>query len=229
MSLDFQPWDQLLNRYVDDRGRVDYGTWKQESWGDLDSWIRSLETIPLPPDPDTQMSFWINLYNALTIQQVLKRYPISSIRASCLGLPNWISFLMFFERKIFTLGGEKYSLNRIEHKILREQFQEHRIHFALVCASIGCPLLRNQAYWPDQIDQQLEEDTIRFINNPPKVRFDPDAKILYCSKIFKWYRQDFLGVSASIQSLISSYLKQEIPAAIPIRYLPYSWDLNQQI
>ncbi len=231
MTPDFTIWDQLLVRYVDEYGRVDYRTWQAESFSDLDTWIHSMAQIPLPTDPDTQIAYWINLYNALTIRQVLKRYPVGSIRSSLFGLPNWISFLYFFERKLFVRDQQKYSLNRIEHGILRGQFQEHRVHFALVCASIGCPLLRNQAYQSDQLQTQLNEDRDQFINNSDKVRFDPESGILYCSKIFKWYRQDFLKVARSIQEFILKYLDLPLPnltPQTPIRYLPYDWSLNQR-
>lgn len=235
MTPDFTLWDQLLRRYVDAQGRVDYGAWKAEQYEALDLWIRSMESIDLASDLDTQLAFWINLYNALTIRQVLERYPISSIRPSFLGIPNWIAFLRFFETQIFTLGEERYSLNRIEHGVLRGKYKEPRIHFALVCASIGCPLLRSQAYQPDQIQDQLNEDVRRFINNPDKVRLDSGSdsrsKILHCSKIFKWYRRDFLSVSPSVQDYIYYYRDQVLPAIraiTPIRYLPYDWSLNQR-
>lgn len=177
------------------------------------------------------MALWINLYNALTIASILERYPISSIQPKIVGLPNWIAFLWFFYRPTHNVAGHHYSLNQIEHKILRRQFEEPRIHFALVCASNGCPLLRNGAYWPESIRAQLEEDAIRFINNPDKVRYDSQTQTIYCSKIFKWYRSDFLNIAPSVLDYIRTYLKTDLPirSDTPIAYLNYDWGLNQQI
>lgn len=234
MSVDLSEWDLCLSRYVDDRGRVDYRSWKAERIQPFRTWIHSLAQISLPPEPSTQVALWINLYNALTIYQVLHRYPIASIRPQVLGMPNWLSFLRFFKRPVAQIGGGVYSLDQIEHGVLRGQFKEYRVHFALVCASLGCPLLRNQAYRPEQIESQLDDDISRFVLNPDKVRYDPEADVLYCSQLFKWYRQDFLRVADSIQEFISTYLPvqdqqyTQVTSQTSISYLPYDWSLNQR-
>jgi hypothetical protein len=231
--IDFSFWDMLLHQYVDAQGRVNYQAWKAESSQALDRWLSDIERSHILPltHPDEQLALWINLYNAFTIASVLETYPIASIQPKILAVPNWVAFLWFFSRPTHKLAGHRYSLNHIEHKILRRQFDEPRIHFALVCASIGCPLLRNEAYWTESVRDQLEEDAIRFINNPDKVRYDTQTQTLYCSKIFKWYRRDFLKVAPSIPDYIRSYLKTELPTGsnIPIAYLNYDWSLNQQI
>lgn len=225
--LDFESWDQLLRRYVDAQGRVNYQTWQAESMQTLRDWLQQLSPI----DPKRlpllqQLALWLNLYNALVILQVLERYPIDSIRPKILGIPNWLAFFRFFQRSIYSLDQQPYSLNLIEHAILRQQFNDPRIHFALVCASIGCPLLRQQAYFPDTVKDQLEDDARRFINNPAKVQYD--GQTLYCSKIFKWYGADFLEVADSIPAYIAPYLELSLSAATPLRYLDYDWQLNQR-
>jgi hypothetical protein len=229
--LNFKPWNQLLQAYVNDRGQVDYRRWQQEAEGALSDWLKSLRPIDLEQlTPDARLALLINLYNALTIQQVLTAYPIGSVCPTVLGIPNWLAFWRFFSRPIFELNGKPLSLNAIEHGMLRKQFKEPRIHFALVCASMGCPVLRNEAYLPDIVEAQLETDANNFIHNTDKVLFDPDSGILYCSKIFKWYEQDFLQVAASIPAYIGQYLTEypEVSQALAIQYLPYSWGLNQQ-
>lgn len=230
--LNFAPWDSLLRQYVDSQGRVNYYNWKKEQPNAIHHWLKELEKHLYLPDinPDEKLALWINLYNAFTISAILKRYPIESIQPQILGIPNWVAFLWFFLRPTYSFAGKRYSLNQIEHNILRRQFQEPRLHFALVCASIGCPLLRNNAYESAKINQQLDEDTRRFINNPDKVRYDLASGILYCSKIFKWYRQDFIQVAPSVPEYIRSYIKPDLPinASTPIVYLPYNWNLNQQ-
>lgn len=239
--FDFEPWDQLLNTYVDEQGRVDYATWQRSSMQELQQWLDKLsqtadtDRLLNIENGDRQaaqekLALWLNLYNALTIAQVLQQYPIPSIQPKIFGVPNWLAFLQFFSRPIYFINGQKVSLNKIEHGILRQHFTEPKVHFALVCASIGCPLLRNQAYIPEQVESQLEDDANRFINNQDKVYYDEQNNILYCSKIFKWYRKDFLKIASSIPAYIQTYYKftANLSDETPIRYLPYDWQLNQR-
>ena len=111
------------------------------------------------------------------------------------------------------------------------KYADPRIHFALVCGAIGCPLLRNEAYQGDRLEMQLEEDAKRFINNPDKVYYDAQTRTLHCSKIFKWYKQDFLQVSPSLAEYIQVYLANNIDLdkSVKIEYLDYDWHLNQRI
>jgi Protein of unknown function, DUF547 len=231
--IDFTPWNDLLHQYVDEQGRVDYQAWKQYSEADLLNWLQQPTHLDLPITSDSNQvkAFWLNLYNALTIAQVLQKYPIASIQPKFLGFPNWIAFLWFFLKPIHHIGDSAYSLNTIEHKILRKTFADPRIHFALVCASIGCPLLRAEAYMPETLDTQLEEDAKRFINNSEKVYYNATSNVLFCSKIFKWYRQDFLTLAPSIAHYISTYLDAplQLNQRLTIQYLPYDWYLNQKV
>jgi Protein of unknown function, DUF547 len=237
--LDFKPWDELLRQYVDNQGRVNYQSWKVESRQKLTEWLEEISQINLKfyCDREQRLALWLNLYNALTIDRVLSVYPIASIRPTILGIPNWIGFLAFFSRQFYKMGDcpegsgradRSYSLNDIEHGILRREFSDPRIHFALVCASIGCPLLRNEAYLPESVQLKLENDAERFINNQTKVYYDSFSNTLYCSRIFKWYRQDFLKVAESIPQYIQKYLSSvNLPQETRIRYLSYDWSLNQ--
>ncbi|MBD2564792.1 DUF547 domain-containing protein [Nostoc sp. UIC 10607] len=231
--IDFEPWDRLLRQYVDEQGRVDYIAWKTEQPQAVADWLSSQKNLAFKSNYNTfeQLALWINLYNAFTISTILERYPIKSIRPKILGIPNWLAFLWFFQRRCYYIFRESYSLAEIENSILRDKLQEPRIHFAIVCASVGCPLLRSGAYFPEQVSQQLDEDARRFINNPEKVRYDMDSKTLYCNQIFKWYRQDFLKVAPSIPEYIRCYLKTDYPlsASTRISYLHYDWSLNQRI
>ncbi|MEG4943016.1 DUF547 domain-containing protein [Microcoleus sp. F4-D5] len=230
-TIDFTIWDELLQRYVDDLGRVNYRRWKAEAADVLRGWLESLADVDLADftDADARLALWLNAYNAIAISQVLEVYPIASIRPKVLGIPNWLSFLDFFTRSNTIVGGKKYSLNQIEHAILRPEFAEPRIHFALVCASVGCPLLRRGAYFPESVRTQLEADAIRFIHNPDKVRYDAQKKTLYLSKIFKWYGEDFVKAAGSVAEYVGGYLGPE--AAVgdgwAIVFLPYDWNLNR--
>jgi hypothetical protein len=228
--LNFKPWDELLRQYVDSQGKVNYQSWKAESRQKLTNWLEKIAQIELQSytEPNQRLALWLNLYNALTIDRVLSVYPIASIQPKILGIPNWIGFFWFFQRSIYKIGDRAYSLNDIEHNILRREFSEPRIHFALVCASVGCPLLRNEAYLPESVQAQLEEDAKGFINNPAKVYYDPSSQILYCNPILKWYRQDFLKVAHSLPQYIGIYLSPtvELSPSTRIRYLDYDWSLN---
>ena len=230
-TIDLRIWDELLQRYVDDLGRVNYRRWKAEGADVLRVWLESLADVDLADftDTDARLALWLNAYNAIAISQVLEVYPIASIRPKVLGIPNWLSFLDFFTRSNTIVGGKKYSLNQIEHAILRPEFAEPRIHFALVCASVGCPLLRRGAYFPESVRTQLEADASRFIHNPDKVRYDAQKKTLYLSKIFEWYEEDFVKAAGSVAEYVGGYLGPE--AAVgdgwAIVFLPYDWNLNR--
>lgn len=228
--LNFTPWNTLLQTYVDDQGQVNYARWQREAAPDLDAWLASLPVSCDGLAAEESLALLINLYNALVVQQVLARYPFDSILPKVLGVPNWLAFWRFFSRSLYRLDGKSVSLNDIEHGTLRPQFKEPRTHFALVCASGGCPILRNEAYWPDIVEAQLETDAHRFIHNPDKVRYDADAGVLYCSKIFKWYGEDFLRVAPSVPDYIGTYLNPSSPlsALTEIRHLTYDWSLNAQ-
>jgi hypothetical protein len=232
--IDVSAWDAMLKTYVDEQGRVNYAHWQQTSANDLDHWLTSVRDVEVQSlSQSGAIAFLINLYNALTIQQVLQRYPIQSIRPEILGIPNWLGFLRFFTKTVYVLNGRSLSLNTIEHDILRKIFTEPRIHFALVCASVGCPLLRSEAYVPEKLDEQLNDDAHRFIQNPEKISYHPQQHTLYCSKIFKWYSDDFQAQAGSVVDYIRQYLpaisQSELIKPIKIAYLPYSWALNQRI
>lgn len=224
----FATWDRLLRTYVDQQGQVAYGRWHQEAVPPLEQWLADMASVNVDRlEKPEAIATLLNLYNALTIRQVLRQYPIDSIQPKVFGIPNWLAFLRFFTRTVYTLDGQSLSLNTIEHGILRQRFLDPRMHFALVCASMGCPLLRPSAYRPNSLWEQLEEDCDRFINNPDKVRYDAPSQTLYCSKIFKWYKADFLTVADSIGAYCDRhYRAAQIPTLVTVVYLPYSWELN---
>ncbi len=230
-TIAFETWDNLLHTYVEDFGRVNYGRWKAESAQVLREWLESLADVDLAAvtDGNERLALSLNVYNAIAIAQVLEVYPIASIRPKVLGIPNWLSFLDFFTRSTWTIGRKKYSLNQIEHGILRREFREPRIHFALVCAAVGCPMLRRGAYFPESVLTQLEADAKGFINNPDKVKYDAGKKTLYLSKIFDWYGEDFVKVAGSVAGYVGGYLGGDVAVSdeCAIVFLPYDWNLNR--
>ncbi len=173
-----------------------------------------------------QMAFLINAYNAFTVELILTRYPaLRSIKelGSLLRSPwkrAWVPFL-----------GETLSLDDIEHERLRPVFRDPRIHFAVNCASVGCPMLREEAYTPDRLDTQLDEQTARFLRDRTRNRVEGGE--LWVSKIFDWYGGDFgprlsawLGTRATLLSEQPAEQQAIAAERLPIRFLDYDWALN---
>ncbi|MCZ6521430.1 MAG: DUF547 domain-containing protein [Bacteroidetes bacterium] len=218
-------WTNLLQKHVDDRGWVDYRGFQEDrnqfneylkelSYQDPDKWQGSKEQ---------QMAFWINAYNAFTIQLILDHYPVNSIRdiGGKIQIPRISSP---WDMKFIEIGGKKYDLNNIEHGILRKEFNDPRIHFAVVCASFSCPRLRNEAYSADNLELQLEEDAHIFINDSTRNSIQSDK--LWLSKIFSWYKGDFTR-GQSLISFLNQYTDIEVSGKAKIDYMPYNWRLNE--
>ena len=222
-----EQYDQVLQKYVDSQGRVDYSALKSDSQN-LYSYL-DLLAVASPDDLPTlqdKLVFWINAYNALTIKGVLDHYPTKSVRkVKPIG--------GFFRRIKFQVGRQTYTLYDIEHEVIRSNFGEPRIHFALVCASAGCPILENRAFLPDTLQEQLDNGAAKFINNPEKVRLDRKNRVLYLSKIFEWYAEDFEQTHDSVIDFVAEYLPEEDVAFlkrkdVSVQYLKYDWSLNDQ-
>ena len=230
-------YDQLLKEVVITRGAqsdVDYALLKVQQ-GRLDNYLASLEAVTGQEfqswNNHQQLAFLINTYNAFTLKLIIINYPgISSIRD--LG---GLVFSTPWEKKFFTLFGRETSLDYLEHKIIRKDFDEPRIHFAVNCASRGCPPLQPAAYKAEKLDQQLEQVTRQFLTDQDRNRYDRDRKILEISSIFKWYKPDFEKASGTVENFIAPYITDdpEIRTLIEnrvarIRYLEYDWSLNDK-
>lgn len=214
--------EELLYRYTTSLAAVDQAT--------VQGWSR-----------EKQLAFWINAYNALTIQAIIRRYPIRSRSLVGLFFPrnSILQISGVWNRLTFEVGGRSLTLGEIEHKILRKNFAEPRIHFAIVCASSSCPALRPEAYRFDILQAQLHDQAVRFINDPNRgSRFDTEKKRLHVSKIFKWFEEDFANDQTAenpITAYIRPYLRNSVIAdalaengEIRLSYLPYDWSLNEQ-
>jgi len=211
---DHRQWTDVLQEYVLENGAVDYKGLQNNKSG-LESYLKLL-SANAPNDEwstDAKKAYWINAYNAFTIQLVLKNYPLKSIKD--LKRPWGLTFIK--------IDGGKIALNTIEHEILRPM-GDPRIHFAIVCASKSCPKLLNYAYESETLDQQLEHVTKMFINDPSRNSISQStAKI---SKIFKWYMTDFPKSEAFI-AFLNNYSTIKILAKAEIDYFNYSWKLNE--
>ena len=219
-KVDHGPWTELLQKYVDPYGKVDYKAFKNDE-EKLDAYLKKLSGNP--PDPkwkvDEQKVFWINAYNAFTIKLILDHYPVKSIKDINDGDKDaW--HIPFIE-----LGGKMYTLDYIEKTMLLGQFNDPRIHFAINCSARSCPPLRNKAYTSENINIELRLAARSFINDE---RFNILSKNhVQISRIFEWYEKDFLAEEGSIQVYLNKNTPHvDISEKASINYLNYNWDLN---
>jgi len=213
-AVDHKPFGVLLKKYVDARGNVNYKGLKNER-AKLDAYIATLQSNPVSSNmsKNERLAYWINTYNAFTLQLILDNYPVSSIKDIAGGKP--------WDKLFITLGSTTYSLNIIENNIIRKRFSEPRIHFAVNCAAASCPPLLNDAYYPDRLMDQLDERTRSFISNTSYNTIN--SKEVEISKIFEWYGKDF-GI---VKSFLTPYISADISKK-EIKFKEYDWSLNKQ-
>ena len=224
--VDHSAFDKLLKKHVSAQGLVDYKGFKADELA-FNQYLAMLSKNP--PAASTskaeQMAYWINAYNAYTIRLILDHYPVQSIKD--IGTKIQIPFVTTpWAAKFFSIGGEKMSLDNIEHGILRKKFDDPRIHFALVCASISCPRLRNEAYTAAQLEKQLDDQGRDFLNNPAKNK--PGKSAAQLSKYFDWYKGDWQKNGQSVAKWVNRYATTKMDENAKITYLDYNWNLNKQ-
>lgn len=207
-----QIFNSLLRKYVNSSGSVNYSGLKQDK-NTLKKYLNELSKNT--PDhswsKNASLAYWINAYNAFTLKLIVDNYPLKSITDLNNGKP--------WDVKWITLGNKKYSLNTIEHDIIRPAYNDARIHFALNCAAISCPPLLNQAFTANNIDQLLDVRTKSFINSSAN---DLSTSKIKVSKIFDWYKKDFGDVAA----FINKYSKTKINGNAIVSFKEYNWNLN---
>ncbi|MCI0390843.1 MAG: DUF547 domain-containing protein [Acidobacteria bacterium] len=223
----------------------------QANRAQLDAFAASLGRLELKVyegwrEPE-KIAFLINAYNALTLEAILANYPIKpSVTGAMLYPGNSIRQIPgVWDKLEFQLLGKPATLDVIEHQMLRKQFNEPRIHMALVCASIGCPTLRNEPYVAERLSEQLDDQTRKFLSDPLKFRIDRQARVVHLSPLFKWYGGDFVKsfgtdkfaghsdaeraalnyFSALLEPADREFLEKE---KFEIKYLDYDWSLNEQ-
>ncbi len=207
-------WDNLLQQTVDASGRVDYKLLKTME-AQLDQYLLQLDkNVPNAGWSRAEvMAYWINAYNAFTIKMILMHYPVRSIKALHGGKVWDLSWIQ--------LGSKSYSLNQIEHDILRKQYQDPRIHFAVNCAALSCPPLWDRAWTADHLEATLESRTKAFINDLEYNELS--TRPIRISKLFEWYAEDF----GAVIDYLNRYADSRIESDATIQYLPYHWDLNE--
>lgn len=209
-------FDELLKKYVSDNGNVDYEGFKN-SREKLLGYISILQnTFPkfdkLKPSKEQKLAYWINTYNALTIDLILQNYPLKSIKD--IDKP--------WDQRLWKFGNKWLNLNDIEHQILRKM-DEPRIHFAIVCASFSCPKLQNTAFTVSDIETQLTTATKEFLDDSTKNYISQNNLML--SKILKWFAKDF-KTNGSLIDFLNKYTEIEISSKAKKSFKDYNWDLN---
>ncbi len=213
-KVDHMAWDQVLILNVTEQGKVNYKGVIQDS-PLLYKYFTAMSENP-PKDnwsKEEVLAYWINLYNAIAIKLVIDNYPIKSIRE--LQEP--------WNQRFFKIEDKKYSLDDIEHTILREM-NDPRIHFLINCASASSPILWNRAYTATNINKALDERTKAFINNS---KFNVISKTeLKLSKVFEWYEKDFKVRGGNVVDFINTYSNVKISKIGKDNYKEYDWNLN---
>ena len=226
-DFDHSKFDQILKTYVDSQGRVDYnGIAGDAAFGE---YMTSLETAKADSlSRDGQLAFWINAYNAVTIDKVIKWKPKKSVRETF--VPGVWTGTKFFTTRQHTEAGQRLSQDDIEHEILCKRFKDPRIHFAIICASSGCPPLPQVAYPAENVQSRLEEETRKYLNSDRGLQIDYVENTMMLSKLFDWFAGDFESKSGSVTNIIKPYLDKKAMAFLDrmpkMSYIPYNWALK---
>ena len=222
-GFDHAPWTALLQRHVDDDGRVAYRDLAAADTAALDAYLAAIAAAdPAPWPRDEQLAFWLNAYNACVFRAVLDGRTAES-------LPARFRTFMLDECAV---AGRELTLYALENDVVRPM-GESRIHFALVCASASCPKLMRRAWQADTLDADLDAAARRFVADPVRNVIREGARAVHLSAIFDWYEDDFGGSSDAIRSYVARFapeaaamfLEREKPE---VRFLDYDWTLNAQ-
>jgi hypothetical protein len=209
-----EAWDAMLKKYVSASGQVNYKGIKAEK-SKLEDYLKTLSTNA--PEESwskaEQLAFWINAYNAFTIKLIVDNYPTTSIAKLHAGKP--------WDQKWIKIGSKTYTLNNIENDILRPQFKDPRIHFAVNCAAKSCPPLLNAAWTASNLNANLDAQAKKFINNPTFNKLS--EKKAEVSKIFEWYAADF----GKLIDFLNKYAAAKVGVKAKVSYLEYDWGLNE--
>lgn len=218
-----QQWDKLLKKYVNTAGLVNYKGLQNDK-AELDAYLKILSDNPPQSSwsQNDQKAFWINTYNAYTISLILQHYPVKSIKD--IG-GSIYKINTAWDIRFIKIGNDKYDLNNIEHQMLRKKFNDPRIHFAIVCASISCARLGRDAYTGDKLEAQLEAAGKDFLNDKSKNQITAAKANL--SKYFSWYKGDFTK-NGTLTDFINKYSQTKINGDTKIGSLEYDWNLNEQ-
>ena len=227
-----QNLSSIIDRYRDPQGKVNYFALMADQ-GMVD-YAETLADINLSTleTRDAKLAFWINSYNALSIYGVVRKLKKDPDFASK-GNKSWFGRVRFFAVQKFNVGGKEYTLKNIEDNI-RKDFEDPRIHFALNCSSLGCPLLKDGLYSAGNLDNELDAATKLYLSSQEGLKLDEG--VLYASMIFKWYKKDFESTGKKIIEYIREYAPNPIRefiddknGKVKLKYIEYDWALNASV
>lgn len=224
-GFDHSRWDAILKQAVDEQGQVDYQGLRKAPTA-LDDYVASLATAPFDAmGRNEKLALLINAYNAFTLRLIVDHWPVDSIKA--------IPSAQRWDAVRWRVGESTWSLSQIEHDLIRTNFIEPRIHFALVCAAKGCPPLLREAYTGQRLEEQLEFQTQRTHRDARWLGFNVETGELQLTKLYQWYADDFRQVAGSIEAYAARYspaLQNHLDGggAIDVQWLEYDWSLNGQ-
>ena len=233
VTVDHADWDYILQHYVDANhpsgiNRFRYSSVSPKDRLLLKEYLRKMQAVAVAGlNRNEPKAYWINLYNALTVDVILGHYPVKSIRD--IDISPGIFSNGPWDAKLLTIEGEELSLNDIEHRILRPLWQDNRVHYALNCASLGCPNLQPRTYTSANLDMFLEKAARDFVNHPRGVSFSSNR--LQVSSLYIWFEDDFGASARGIVQHLRKYLSPENLEkldAVPIKIKhQYDWNLNE--
>ncbi len=233
-TIDHAAWDRFLAANLvlgrDGISRVAYGNLSRADRRALARYVDALAAVPISRHRRAeQLAYWINLYNALTIKVVLDHYPVKSIREINIS-PGWFS-IGPWDRKLIEVEGAVISLNDIEHRILRPIWRDARIHYAVNCASLGCPNLAPEAYHAKTMDRRLSEGARAYVNHSRGVSIE--GQRLYVSTIYKWFAEDFGGGEKAVLDHLRRFATPELANRlanfVAIDGYRYDWAINNAV
>ena len=229
---DHSPWTAFLKDYLkpgqDGINRVAYGAVTASARQDLDAYLARLGKADIAAMPrDAQFAFWVNLYNALTVQVILDHYPVDSIRDINIS-PGWFSTGPW-GKTLIAVDGVDLSLDDIEHRILRPLWQDPRIHYAVNCAALGCPNLRGEAMTAANKESFLQAGARDYVNHPRGATVRDDGKLVV-SSIYDWFQEDFGGTEAGVLAHLRRHATPDLAESLAqgreIARYRYDWTLN---
>lgn len=230
--VDHSAWGRFLSRYLRvmpvQGNRLDYAGVTMADHAAVAGYVKHLAIVSVSDlNRDEQRAYWINLYNAVTVTVMLDHWPVSSIRDIDIS-PGLFSDGPW-GKKLVTVEGEALSLDDIEHRILRPIWQDPRLHYAVNCASIGCPDLAAKPYTGEAIEQMLTAAAQNFVNSPRGLRIAEDGRVIV-SKIYDWFIDDFGGTEKAVLGHLSEYaapaLKARLAGKTEIDDHVYDWRIN---
>jgi hypothetical protein len=232
---DHTAFAQLLRTHVDASGYVDYAALAAHADSVLVPYLQQLAaTNPATLSRDARLAFWLNAYNAYTLKLIADHYPVESIQDITPGAgPSIPKVNSPFLVEVGAVADTVRTLDEIEHDIIRERFDEPRIHFALVCAAVSCPRLRREPYVGDRLGAQLDDQARTFLHTAGKNEIPSGPDRVSVSRIFKWFAGDFGGSKSDVQRFLAPYFGDPVGSRLAeanytLDYLDYDWTLNDQ-